>query len=473
MGLKGLMPRFHPKVSLRQIPLGMLVITILAAASTLIVLLRPSDDPEGILMWTFINTRAPVYREIVETMEQGSGSDARIELVEFNALRRRILSGFSAGTPLADLLEVEREIASPTWRGPVEAVGFIDLKPRLEAEGLLDKINPASFSPWTNRGRIYGLPGDVHPTLLCYRADVFEAAGIDVSELDTWEKFFAATRHLVRDFNRDGQADQYVFEMQETTSEVVRALLLQAGGGLFDADDRPVLNSPLNVRVLARMADWGTGEDRVTGDLDFSSGAGNRLRAEGYVLSWLVPDWRAHHTRLYIGSLAGKLKLMPLPAWEEEGRRTTALGGTMLGIPRTSRHIEESWEFAKRLYLSPELAVRSWREFGVLTPVKAFWDHPLYSEPDPYFSGQSSGRLFIDQAPDVPVRSSSPYRRLASQELANAFNALIRFARRTGTEDPEVLEQEAADLLEEAQNNILRQMRRNVFIDLDEPEEGS
>ncbi|HKJ91312.1 MAG TPA: hypothetical protein VJ960_09295, partial [Oceanipulchritudo sp.] len=145
--------------------------------------------------------------------------------------------------------------------------------------------------------------------------------------------------------------------------------------------------------------------------------------------------------------------------------RTSCWGGTMLGFPKEKDNFEKNWEFAKRLYLSRELAVRSWKETGVLTPVKAFWDDPVFSEPNPFYSGQPTGRLFIEQAEDVPVRSSSPYRNLAVQELANAFNSLLGEARRKGLEDPSALEAAARQVLDQAQKNILRQMERNQFIE--------
>lgn len=456
------------RISLSQLidryPPGLLVITGLAVLSTLYVALRPSTESEGRSMWTFVNTRAPVYEELIEEWGLSGPEHVSVELLPLPALQRRVLSGFFSGTPMADLLEVERSAASATWRGPIEAVGFVDLTERLQAEGLMEKINAPSFSPWTSRGHIFGLPADVHPVMLAYRADVFEAAGIRVEELDTWEKFFAATRRLVQDHDGDGQPDQYVMELQQTQGSVPGLLLLQAGGKYFDDHDRPVMDDPVNVRVLAHMASWASGPGKVTADLDLFTGAGHQLRSRGYVLSWVVPDWRAHHNQLYIESLAGKMKLMPLPAWEPGGRRTSSWGGTMLGIPKSAPDFEANWEFAKRLYLSRDLARISWTEFGVLTPVKAYWDDPIFDEANPYYSDQPTGRLFIGLAEQVPIRSSSPYEVLAEQELANALNGLIRYARETGQFTPGELEPQARFLLERANRSVLRQVERNVLV---------
>ncbi|MGC9450329.1 MAG: ABC transporter substrate-binding protein [Oceanipulchritudo sp.] len=446
------------------IPLGLLVILVLAVVSTVYILLRSDKEPEGRVMWTFVRQRPAVYRELIEKMDLKGEDRMRVELVEYSALRRRLQSGFFSGTPLADVVEVERTMASATWRGPLEAVGFVDLTERIREEGLLERINRPSFSPWTNRGHIFGLPGDVHPILLCYRADVFEAAGIDVEELTTWDRFFEATQVLAVDFDGDGSIDQYPFELQETEGSAITALMLQAGPGYFNEQEQPIIDNPVNVRVLAKLANWAAAPEKLTGDLDLYTGAGHRLRAEGFVLSWIVPDWRSIQMELYIPSLAGKLKLMPLPAWEEGGRRTSCWGGTMLGFPKSAGNFEKNWEFAKRLYISRELAVRSWRTFGVLTPVKEFWDDPVFDEPNAYYSNQPKGRLFIEQAEHVPVRTSSPFEPLALREVANALSALIRYANDHRIDDADALMDRAGELLSKAQHNVVLQMERNVFL---------
>ncbi|NDV63091.1 carbohydrate ABC transporter substrate-binding protein [Puniceicoccales bacterium CK1056] len=458
------MPRLLLERLREQIPIGLLVILVLAGVSSVYVLFRPQKDTEGRVMWTFVRERPEIYQEIIAGMGLEGEDDMRVELVEFSALQRRLQSGFFSGTPLADIVEVERTMSSATWRGPLEAVGFVDLTERLRKDGLLERINRPSFSPFTNRGKIFGLPADVHPILLCYRADIFEEAGIDVNELDTWDKFFEATAILAKDFDGDGSMDQYPFELQETEGSVITALMLQAGPGFFDENGRPILDNLANIGVLAKLGNWASSPNKLTGDCDLYTGAGNRLRSEGFVLSWIVPDWRSIQMEQYIPSLAGKLKLMPLPAWKPGGRRTSCWGGTMLGFPKSAGNFDKNWEFAKRLYLSRELAVQVWRKVGVLTPVKELWDDPVFEEPNAYYSNQRKGRLFIDQAENVPVRSSSPFQPLVLREVGNALSILIRYANERQIDDPEQLMEEATELLRTAQQNVELQMNRSVFL---------
>ena len=98
--------------------------------------------------------------------------------------------------------------------------------------------------------------------------------------------------------------------------------------------------------------------------------------------------------------------------------------------------------------------------------MKTIWDDPIYDEPDPFYSGQPNGRLFIEQAPCVPVRSSSPFLDFAAEEVGIAFGRLIDYAGAEGIASPDALHPKARELLAKAQRNVERQVNRSVFIDL-------
>ena len=175
---------------------GFLVIAVLAIISTVIVPLRPASSIDGMEFWVFYDIHNNLYGNLTERWRETGEENVKVGLLEAQALERRMMSGFFTGTPVADLLEVHTGIAKKAWRGPLDAVGYTDLTDILHETGLYEQFNEPSFSGWTTRGRIFGLPHDVHPVLLTYRADIVEAAGIDVEELDTWDKFMEAMRSL-------------------------------------------------------------------------------------------------------------------------------------------------------------------------------------------------------------------------------------------------------------------------------------
>lgn len=192
---------------------------------------------------------------------------------------------------------------------------------------------------------------------------------------------------------------------------MLQLLLLQAGGGFFDANLRPVLDSEVNAIVMATIAPWCTGPNRIAIDAPEFSASGNALKMRGQVVAAIMPDWLAGVCENDMPGLSGKLKLIPLPAWTKGGRRTSVMGGTMLGFNKNvpDAVFEKQWKFAQFLYRSPELAAEMFRRSTIIPPDRSLWKLPVFDEADPYFSDQPVGRLFIEQAPDVPLRVSSPF----------------------------------------------------------------
>lgn len=444
---------------------GVWVVALLALVASVVLVVNPERAPEGKAMWTFSPVHAELYDPIVAEWNQGRTPRVNMTVINIPAMEQRLLSAFLAQTRSADLIEAERRIAARAFTGPLDAVGFVDLTDRLREEGLMEGINAPSFTPWTTRGRIFGLPHDMHPVMLAYRADIIEAAGIDLTTVKTWEEFIAALRPLMADADGNGEPDHYMLNFWPSNIDLLEVFILQAGGSFFDEAGAPVVDSEVNARVLATLASWCAGSGRICADAPEFSASGNRLLLEGYVLAALMPDWMCNIWKKEIPQLAGKVKLMPMPAWEAGGLRTSVRGGTMLGFAKTADDFDGLWAFARHLYLSRDLARDLYHRGDIVTPVKALWDDPVFDEPDPYFCGQRKGRMFLSLAPSIPVRSSSPYNRLAQLRTQDALVSLWEYARARGGESrPEPLMDESRRLLAGAQEAVRRELDRNVFL---------
>ena len=453
---------------LRYFSPGVWFVVTTAIVASLLVVLLPVEPRPGIIFWLFDRNHAKLSRLIAEEWEE-QHPDLPVQVTLMGAaISSRMMTGFYSDTPVGDLIEVERSLIGQVFSGPLEDVGFVDLTERLHAEGIYDQINAPSFSPWTNRGHIFGLPHDVHPVMMMYRVDLVEAAGIDVSQIETWDDYFRIMRPLMQDLDGDGRVDRYLLNAAPTSLQFHEVLMLQAGGGYFDPDGNPTLNSAINIRTLCHLATWYAGPARVTSEIP-TSGSGPQLIADGYCVGFLAPDWYAGSIRNSLPTMAGKFKLMPLPAWEKGGRRTSVYGGTMLGITKASQNFEAAWAYAKQLYLSPDTARRLYEVARIITPIKSNWSQPCYDEPDPYFCNQAIGREYIKLAPDVPLGPSSPFYGNAQQALNIAMIDLSRYAEDHAVSDPDALMAESQRLLERAQEQVLAQMQRNVFLKAEMP----
>jgi len=444
---------------------SVLVVLAVAIVTSLAVAFLPAEEPEGIEFWVITPSHRDAYVERVEQWNRDhSNAFFAMRLLHFSAAEQRMLSGFLSGTPMADMLETHEGIYPKAFLGPIEKVGFLDITDRLHAEGLYEQINEPSFSTMTSRGRIFGLPHDVHPVLLAYRADLVEAAGIDVSQIETWDDYFRVMHPLMEDHDGDGRPDRYLLNLSELMAPQLALLLLQNDGVLFDEDDSPVFASERNARTLATIMTWIVGPQRVAIEVSGSISGGNRQHLEGTVIGNLMTDWQLGGWKIEIPQIAGKIKLMPLPAFERGGRRTSVWGGSMIGINKRSTHIEACWEMAKTLYTSAEVAEQTWRRTNILSPVKALWDEPFYHEPDPFCGGQRVGTLYIQAAPNVPVRSSSSYTNIAFARISSVAIALRAYAEKHGTYDAESLAPEALRLLQIEQESLQKLISRNTFL---------
>jgi len=453
---------------LKRLLNGRVVIMLIALVSTALVILLPTAPREGLPFWTM---RMQHYDAYVDNLAAWNAAHPEkrvdMQMIHQPAFERRMLSGFLNGTPVADLLEVSSTVSPKAFLGPLDQVGFYDMTDRLHAEGVYAQFNEASFAPYTSRGRIFGLPHDVHPVLLAYRADIVEAAGIDVSQIETWEDYFRIMRPLMQDFDGDGRPDRFLLEFSEIRSTEIVMLMLQNGGQIFDENDEPCFANERNAHVLATLITWVTGPNRVCLEVS-ATASGHRQRLDGAVVGTIAPDWILGQWKIENPGLSGKVKVMPLPAWERGGRRVSVAQGCMMGISKTSERIDLAWEVALHLYTSAEIAEALFNTVCIISPVKALWEKPFYHAPDPFCSGQKIGSLYIDYAPQIPIRTSSPYTTSAEQYIGAAAMDLHAYAERNGIYDAAALEPVALRLLEEKQAALKRLISRNVFLEVSE-----
>ncbi len=450
-------------LALRGLSSGVWVIASLFVISAAIVALRTPPDKGDLQFWLFSLEHQKMYIPLIERYEQTNDIKLDVTLMSIPAIQSRMLSGFFGGLPTADLIEVERSVAPLAFMGPVDAIGFVDLTDRLEQEGLLEKFNQPSLAPWSVDGRVFGLPHDVHPVMLAYRADITEAAGIDITKASTWDEYFEMLRPLMADTNADGKPDHTPLSFWYANQDLVETLMLQGEGQLFTQSGQPTIDTERNAQLLARLVSWCVGEHPVAIDINEWSAAGHKDKVDGLAIGFIAPDWMCSIWKMQVPGLAGKLKLMPLPAFEPGGSRTSVRGGTMLAIPKTTQHFDRAWDYAKLLYTSPDVARELYRKVDIISPVKSLWSDPVYDEPDPFFMNQRKGRMYIELAPQIPLRPSSPYNKQAVIDVRDAASRLAKYAEENGLSTTEELIPRARKLLEEVQKQTERRMKRNVF----------
>ncbi|MBR9987742.1 MAG: hypothetical protein KFF68_17695, partial [Desulfosarcina sp.] len=162
---------------LDDIPLGLapLLIACMGLIAGLYLLVHPvSRRQADLIMWTFGVSHSDAYRAAAERFSAGTGRTVDLQLVNYNAVNQKLRSALWAAVNIPDLVEIEKSAAGGFFRGPLDKVGFLDLKPYMERDGILDRIPINALATYTDRGAIFGLPHDIHPVMLAYRADIVD-----------------------------------------------------------------------------------------------------------------------------------------------------------------------------------------------------------------------------------------------------------------------------------------------------------
>lgn len=438
-----------------------LLLAILAGIARVALSLRRQAESPDLVMAIFAANHEKTYREVLPEFERQHGVKVQLQLVSQRALQSRLQSALLTGAEVPDVVELLEGSIGFFSRGPLEDVGFVDITDRLHAEGLYGTMVETRYSLWSSRGRIFALPHDVHPVALCYRRDLIQELGIDVDKLRTWDDFISMGRSILKDLDGDGNPDRYALDMPLASDGVIRILLLQRGGQIFDEQGNVVFDSDILADTIAWYVRQTMGPERI----GYEAGWGQSLSKamnDGLVLFFFCPDWRTSQFEMDMPNLKGKLGLIPLPAWEPGGRRTSTWGGTGLAITKACKNQELAWELAKFLYLKKEDLGARFRTMNIIPPLKDAWNLPAFDEPREFFGGQAIGRLYAGLAAEAPPSFMSPYTVLAQTKITEVYLDAVDFYKRNGDEG---LDKHIRQALAVRAAYVRKVLARNVFLE--------
>lgn len=446
---------------MRSFPFGLAALAMLALsliAGVTLALTPPPPKQADLVFWTFAKPHYEAYQKALPAfLKEHPGVTVDMQLVSNNGLAQRLQAAFQADLDVPDMVEIEISSAGSFFRGPLKHVGFEDITDRLKSEGLYDRMVPARFTPYMSRGRIFGLPHDVHPVMLAYRRDLLEQAGVDATKIETWDDFIEVGKKVTK------PGERYLIEMSDAGSDQMEACLFQRDGGYFDPDGNVIFDNEIAVETMKWYVPLVARNSKSKiGDVLSSSYGAVIAKAmnEGYFISLVTPDWRSKNYENEMGGLKGKMALMPLPAVKPGGRRTSTWGGTMLGITKKCRNKDLAWEFAKHLYLNERDLAERFADTNILPPVPAAWNEPAFNTPRPFWSGQALGREYAQLAPDVPAQYTSPFISNAKGKLGQALVTCVQYYNTRGEDGFDAFVRKT---LKDRADEVRKQIARNPY----------
>lgn len=243
------------------------------------------------------------------------------------------------------------------------------------------------------------LPVDIGPGALFYRADLLQSIGVGEAELtESWRSFIDVGRRLRT------QTGAYLVAHAVDLGDIgIRSGLAAGEGVYFDAEGRPLVETPRFVRAFERAR-----AARV-------AGIDGRMRAwtnewthglrSGRIASQMMGSWLAGHLKNWIApQAAGLWRSTQLP----QGA-FAAWGGAYYAIPRQSRQPALAWDLLQLMALDKTQQLTAFGRLDAFPSLLDAQNDAVMDEPLPYLGGQAARQLWRTAASRISPSASDRY----------------------------------------------------------------
>ena len=258
-----------------------------------------------------------------------------------------------------------------------------------------------------------GLGTDIGPLAICYRTDLFKAAGLptdptQVSALwaNGWDGYVAAGQQ----YKAHAKAGQY---WTDTAGGMFNAVIGQSTNQYYDASGKLIVDSNPAVKAA-----WDESMKVAAGGLSAKlsqfSTAWNVAFTTGTFATIACPSWMVGYIKSEAGAMSGQWNIANIPGGGGDW------GGSYLAIPKASKHQKEAYDLISWLTAAEQQAAVFKAVGNFPSNSKAAADPTVASATDKYFSGGTDpnnpvgapiGKIFGDSAGEAAAGRPRPARR--------------------------------------------------------------
>ena len=325
--------------------------------------------------------------------------DIELTTLQYGDHHQALTTALATGQGLHDIEAVEISFVGKFAEGG----GLEDLnKAPYNAKALANLfVNYTIPQATSSDGRLVGMPADIGPGTTFYRKDLLDNAGVNPSEMNTWEGYIAAGKKL--------QAkDKKVFLINNAAgaAALIWRTNIPAGEGIYFSKDNKVLVGPDNARWVkaftvakqirdakldAKIGEWSNEwyEGFKTGTVATQfSGAW----LQGHFQNWMAPETK------------GLWRVQDLP----DGA-FAPWGGSFYAIPNVSKNKVEAWNIIKYLTMDSAQQIASFKGNGAFPGLKSAWNDASFNEPVEFLGGQKARQLWKAAAQKIKPLDVNKY----------------------------------------------------------------
>lgn len=309
------------------------------------------------------------------------------------AHHNNLLTALSAGKGAPDVFQLEIAFLEKFMEAKDKFNNLNDLGAKDLKSQYLDWKWKQAESP--DGKFVIGLPTDIGPTVVYYRTDLMEQAGLPTApdafakEIETWDKFAAAAKKFKEKTGKNfvDMTDLLYNGMRDQGDQIY-----YDNNDQFIGDKNPQIKKAFDFTVKAVQDGW-------VGKTNLWSPEWGQETNNGSFAVMVAPAWMNGVIKGNAKDAAGKWMVTQLP--EGSGN----WGGSFLAIPKETKHAKEAFEFIKWLD-GKEGQLKSFQSNGLMPSIPAVYDDPGFKDfKDPFFNNQSVSQEFAKAAKRVkPLR---------------------------------------------------------------------
>ncbi|HET6708768.1 ABC transporter substrate-binding protein [Amycolatopsis sp.] len=353
-------------------------------------------------------------------------------VTDFDTHHKGLATQLATGHGAADVVAIEEQYM-PQYRKAKDK--FADLA-GYGARELEKQWVPWKWAQGTDGAFVLGLGTDMGSLALCYRRDLFEAAGLpsgrdEVAKLmPDWAAYAATAERFT--------AKTPGVKFADSAGTVYTAMLNQSPENYFSQrDDSFIADRNPSVRTAFFLSGGLAAKGQTAAATTFTQ-AWNVAIKQGSFATVACPAWMLSQIKEAGGDAnRGKWDVTTVPG--KSGNQ----GGSFLTVPKQGAHQQQAYELARWL-TAPEQQKKLFLSDGILPSEPAVYEDPqVVAHTDSYFGDAPIGRIFAASADQLRPN----YRGLRDADVRPEFGrALGRVEEGTNT-----VEQAWAEAVQQAQ----------------------
>ncbi|MCP1110451.1 arabinosaccharide transport system substrate-binding protein [Lachnospiraceae bacterium PM6-15] len=330
-------------------------------------------------VWTFIELHQEFYTNMAEKWNEAN-PDKQVKLtlsnMQYDDMHNKLSLALESGEGAPDVVDIE------LGKFPAFMVGDVELMDLTESIApYKDTTVESRLDIYSKDGSRYGLPTHVGATVAFYNTELLEGAGIDYTQIKTWDEFKAAG---VKYYEATGK---YFACVETFANWMINLMLVQKGGDYLDGDGNLDLTNDTLVEVLQYIKDMqDTGAfATVPGGQPDNEEAYPSYNSGDYAVQ-IMPFWQTSRFTSYMTDLEGDVAIAPAPVWKDGDVKSIGGGGTGTAVVKTSENADLAAEVFAFIKLSEEANKEVWNVLGFDPVNTAVWeDEELTKNPDNKF----------------------------------------------------------------------------------------